>query len=97
VIAEAADAALLLWQALWVWIVAGAVAVTAAVLVAVAVVWGICRMLRRAWGAAGPRRPSMAPLAAEQPTADPEPLETAQRLSAARPRPAWARTDKDAA
>uniref|UniRef100_UPI001F1611BB hypothetical protein n=1 Tax=Streptomyces adelaidensis TaxID=2796465 RepID=UPI001F1611BB len=94
-IAEAADAALLLWQALWPWIVVGAVAATAGVLVAVAVVWGICRMLRRAWTTTGPRRPSMAPLAAEQPTADPESPETAQRPSVAHPRPSWVRTDKD--
>lgn len=56
-IAEAVDAALLVADALAVWIVAGAVVVTAGVLATVAGVWGICRMLRRAWGAAAARRP----------------------------------------
>ena len=50
-IAEAVDAALLLWRALWWWLLAGAVVVTVGGLVAVAGVWWAVNAVRNALSA----------------------------------------------
>lgn len=90
-IAEAVDAALLLWQALWLWIIAGAVVASLALLGTLAVAWAVCRLLRRAWDAMGSRTDSLAPLAAEQASEVPEAPGTPTRRTG----PRWARDEHD--
>lgn len=90
-IAEAVDAALLLWRALWLWIICAAVAGTLLLLGMAAAVWAVCRMLRRAWGAMGSRTDSLGPLADEQPDEVPEATGEAERRSA----PRWARDEHE--
>ena len=98
-IAEAVDAAVSVGWALLVWVVLMAVFATAALYAVVVTVWvvgrSVWRVLRGAWTAMRPRTDSLAPLAAEQPTEDPEPPRTAERISAPplRPAPSWARKD----
>lgn len=88
-IAEAVDAGLLLWRALWLWIIAGAAVATLGVLVAVAAVWAVCRMACRVWRAVGPRTDSLPPLADEQASGDPTEPDAPDRRTG----PRWARDD----
>jgi len=97
VIAEAVDAALAVGWALLVWVVLLAGAATAAMYAGLLAVWGIWRVARSAWGAMGPRTDSLPPLVTEQPTEDPSPLQVSGGRSGPPLRPAWARTDKEAA
>lgn len=90
-IAEAVDAALELWQALWMWIIAGAAVATLGGLGMLAVVWAVCRMLRRAWGVMRPGTDSLPPLTAEQASEVPtEPGTPDKRVG-----PRWARDDHE--
>lgn len=98
-ISEAIAAAESVVRALLLWIVAAAALATTALYAVVAAGWAVWRVLRGAWTAMRPRTDSLAPLAAEQPTEDPESPCVAERIPTPplRPVPAWARTDKEAA
>lgn len=92
---EAIDAADSVIRALAVWIVLAAAVLTAALYALLAAGWAAWRMLRGAWAATAPRTDSLAPLAAEQPTEDPEPPRAPERNTATphRTAPTWARKD----
>lgn len=98
-ISEAIAAAESVVRALLLWIVIGAVFATVALYAVVVAGWAMWRVLRGAWTAMRPRTDSLAPLAAEQPTEDPESPCAAERIPTPplRPVPARARTDKEAA
>lgn len=98
-IAEAIDAATAVGLALLTWIVLAAAVLTAALFAVVAAGWVVWRVLSGAWRRGRPRKPVTAPLAAEQPAGDPEPLCAAERNPATphRTPPTRARTDTEEA